>query len=147
MTVTTSHSQDIDVLLQQKKTRQHNDSNMIPMINIVFLLLIFFMIAGQIKPITQAGIEIPVATIEKEAQLQPLRLEMDKHNQLTLNGQAIDLAILQQQLASHHSMKTKVTLIADRRVLAVNLNHVLELFRRQGQSDITLFTQPTGNQP
>lgn len=127
-----------------KAPRPNGDSNMIPMINIVFLLLIFFMIAGQIKPTTQSGIEIPAAPLEESAQLSSWRLEMDQHNQLTLNGDSIDLETLQQRLTANREALSEITLIADRRILAVELNRVLELFRQQNQASVTLFTLPQG---
>ena len=118
----------------------NSDSNMIPMINIVFLLLIFFMIAGQIKPITQPDIEIPVADIDKSLQISPLRVEMNNSNQLIMNGEVIQLETLQNQLSKYTGDEPEITLIADRRVLAADLNKVLELFRQHGRAKITLLT-------
>ena len=37
------------MIVNEPKSYRHNDENMLPMINIVFLLLIFFMLAGAIS--------------------------------------------------------------------------------------------------
>lgn len=129
-----------NVLVAHKKHKQNNDNNMIPMINIVFLLLIFFMIAGQIKPITQADIEVPASTLKEDAIINTTRIAMNKENQLTLNGKSIDLETLEKNINSLSIKQSNITLIVDRRVIAANLNELLELFRLNGQTNITLLT-------
>ncbi len=44
------------MILVQHKPKRHDDSNLIPLINVVFLMLIFFMVAGEIA--VQAPIDI-----------------------------------------------------------------------------------------
>jgi biopolymer transport protein ExbD len=54
-----------------KQRNSSSDDNMIPLINIVFLLLIFFMVAGHIQKRPNASIELPTLThLETPANLQ-----------------------------------------------------------------------------
>ena len=62
---------------------------MIPLINIVFLLLIFFMVAGQIKAQPDQAITLPSTAQLEMAQAQTLRLEMFADGQLSFNGETI----------------------------------------------------------
>lgn len=61
----------------QKVTRSLDD-NMIPAINIVFLLLIFFMVAGQVKT-QNKDINLPQSTTAAESQAGLLFVEIDQH--------------------------------------------------------------------
>lgn len=70
------------------KSRQSGDAsedNMLPMINVVFLLLIFFMLAGQAS--SDADIHPPssVSNLEHSTELV---LGMDRQGQLKLNHQS-----------------------------------------------------------
>ncbi len=47
--------------LYQPQRAHNNDANMIPMINIVVLLLIFFMLAGQIQGYQAKDMRLPDA--------------------------------------------------------------------------------------
>ncbi len=49
-------------LLPLRRTRSTSDSRLIPMINVVFLLLIFFMIAGQISALNPGAVQLPLAS-------------------------------------------------------------------------------------
>lgn len=117
-----------------------DDSNMVPMINVVFLLLIFFMIAGQIHQVSSADLVLPTAASEKPAQLSGLRIEMDRENQVWLQGEAISI----EQLATHisgmeHSFE--VALLIDESVTAQHFDPVLEVFRKVGMARVTLIAQ------
>src|SRR5690606_24728351 len=71
--------------------RTGGDDNIIPMINIVFLLLIFFMVAGQIKAMDSAGVELPDGDLGARARPEAITLAMDSHNRLSLNGTPVPL--------------------------------------------------------
>ena len=48
-------------LIRSKKPNSNSDDNLIPLINIVFLLLIFFMVAGQMQKPLATDITLPVS--------------------------------------------------------------------------------------
>ena len=53
--------------MMEKRKRERRDINLVPLINIIFLLLIFFIVAGTIKKPTPAPVEMPVATSTNSA--------------------------------------------------------------------------------
>lgn len=60
--------------LMARRGTANPDDNLIPLINIVFLLLIFFMVAGQIAPQQDMTIDPPESASEKA--LEPAELEL-----------------------------------------------------------------------
>ena len=52
--------------LQTKEKREYDDDGLLPLVNIIFLLLIFFMIAGVIeKRIVKDDIDLPAAELNR----------------------------------------------------------------------------------
>ena len=52
--------------LQTKERREYDDDGLLPLVNIIFLLLIFFMIAGVIeKRIVKDDIDLPAAELNR----------------------------------------------------------------------------------
>ena len=128
--------------LYPKRSAGNSDDNLIPLINIVFLLLVFFMVAGQISSITDPGIEAPMSESQKPVEAAELELVMKADGSLILGGQPLVLDGLQPavQDAIVTASEVRVALKADRSVKASDLDPVLTVFREQGVSTITLHT-------
>jgi biopolymer transport protein ExbD len=114
------------------KSSQQGDSNMIPMINIVFLLLVFFMIAGHMRDIQDQGIELPVSENGAQAVEKTVTLQLTDKNELYLNGVKTSLEKLDLDLDSLIEANTLLALEADRRVQAVDLDKTLSILRKKG---------------
>ena len=69
------------------RRRAASDDNLIPLINIVFLLLIFFMVAGQMQRPMAADIRLPDIDSQQPAQ-GDIQLELTADGGLWLNQQA-----------------------------------------------------------
>ncbi len=123
------------------KSSQQGDSNMIPMINIVFLLLVFFMIAGHMRDIQDQGIELPVSENGAQAVEKTVTLQLTDKNELYLNGVKTSLEKLDLHLDSLIEANTLLAHEADRRVQAVDLDNTLSILRKKGIFKITLYAQ------
>lgn len=117
------------------KPRPSRDLNMIPLINIVLLLLIFFLIAGQLA--TTPEIQLPVSDSDRPIERHELTLTLDTH--LWLNGEQIGLEALGAALQAATAEKT-IVLRADRDVTAGSLDGVLNVLRAQGITTVTLYS-------
>ena len=117
------------------KPRPSRDLNMIPLINIVLLLLIFFLIAGQLA--TTPDIQLPVSDSDRPIERHELTLTLDTH--LWLNGEQIGLEALGAALQAATAEKT-IVLRADRDVTAGSLDGVLDVLRAQGITTLTLYS-------
>lgn len=119
------------------------DDRLIPLINIVFLLLIFFMIAGQISQQQNQQIRPPLSDSPKEAARPDWMLEVDAGKAMSLNGDAVTLAELPQVLSARSADHTtqQMALKMDRSLRAEDLDEVLNLLRSSGEMTVTLLTQ------
>jgi biopolymer transport protein ExbD len=123
------------------KRRHIGDDNIIPMINIVFLLLIFFMIAGQIKNPLNDDIELPRTPLGSSTEPTPITLELDRQHHLFLNREPVEQQQLNEKLGGLLMGNDVVSLIVDRQVRAAELDKVLAVFRKLGVANLTLYSQ------
>ena len=117
------------------KPRPSRDLNMIPLINIVLLLLIFFLVAGQLANTPE--IQLPVSDSDRPIERHEITLTLDTH--LWLNGEQIGLEALGAALQAATAEKT-IVLRADRDVTAGSLDGVLDVLRAQGITTVTLYS-------
>ena len=91
--------------------------NLTPLIDVVFLLLIFFMISASFSEMTQLVVELPEAEGVAEATDTALMLSIDATGSMTLNGEPVssDPQRLSEAIRQHIRGNTDipVTLSAD----------------------------------
>lgn len=124
------------------KLKQESDDNMIPLINIIFLLLIFYMIAGQIQATQVQGLELPEMSDKTVAQRAPMVLQITHNNKLYLNGENYPIDELAQVIQSQNKeQKNTVNIYADHRLHAKQLNEILDVLRAQDIEKIELISE------
>ncbi len=121
------------------------DDNLIPLINIVFLLLIFFMVAGQIAPQQDMTIDPPASTSQKALEPAELELSLTAAGELRSAGDPIDAAALQTRIVALTQAEEdlRVSLRADTNATAADLDGVFNQLREHGVSTITLHSRLT----
>lgn len=124
-------------LIPVKRQRAEQD-NMIPLINIVFLLLIFFMVAGQMKQPQAEHLAIPETVLGAPAQQGDLQVEYNQQQQLFLAGTPITLAEFSSQLATGAHNKAGVRVHADKTLTAEQLDALLDIFREHNINNVNL---------
>ena len=83
--------------LHSSTAKSGGDDNLIPMINIIFLLLIFFMLAGQIT--LSADVVLPSSISESEMDSNPRQLSLQADGILRLDGEVVEASKLVSALA------------------------------------------------
>ncbi|MEQ3761556.1 MAG: biopolymer transporter ExbD [Alcanivorax sp.] len=130
-----------------KQRNSSSDDNMIPLINIVFLLLIFFMVAGHIQKRPNASIELPTLTnLETPANLQRF-VEINADGMVSMDekamtpeqvGDALSVISTSERMTEGMAEKSnaageltavELTLVVDERVTAAQLESVLSELR------------------
>lgn len=132
--------------LMSVRRSKNTEDNMIPMINIVFLLLIFFMIAGQITAIQSQGIELPETVLGAPIEERQVTLQFTENNQLFFNGSALSLDALNDAFDGLAVGEVNVSLQADKRVKAVDLDKILTILRARNIAKVTLYAEQQGLQ-
>ncbi|GAA3950586.1 biopolymer transporter ExbD [Allohahella marinimesophila] len=106
------------------------EDNMIPLINIVFLLLIFFMIAGTIARAPDADIDLPVTSLsQQQSESDTFHLSLTADERFYRDGTEISFDDLSKQVKQLDKQGTSlVSISADKGLQVPKLYAVLSLF-------------------
>jgi len=116
--------------------------DLIPMINVVFLLLIFFMLTSttslQIKKV-----ELPTAKTAEKNSKQFLTVTIDKDGSLELDGKAITMEALPVHLEKKVAERKNavISIHADKVIEFELFGKVIELAKQAGAVDFMLATE------
>ena len=127
----------------QYKEKKPFKLDLIPMINIVFLLLIFFMLTAT-TPTKEGGkVELPKARTAEKSNKQYLTVTIDKKGVLQLEGVAITLDTLSDQLEKKVSGRknTVIAIHADKVIEFELFGKVIALAKQAGAEDFILATE------
>ncbi len=125
------------------KVKPASDDNMIPLINIVFLLLIFFMVAGQMQQQLAAGLQLPVNADGQQSPATEYRVEMNAQQQLFLNGNEVSTEQMSLQLQSFNN-QGDIQVFLHRQLSAQQIQPLLSLLRQLHITQITLISESEG---
>tara|TARA_B100000686_G_scaffold82541_1_gene89173 strand:+ start:826 stop:1206 length:381 start_codon:yes stop_codon:yes gene_type:complete len=112
--------------------------NMTSMIDIVFLLIIFFMIVSQISETNKEQIELPALSAELEQQSAKVTVNINADSEVIVSGESIGInqlqAMISQELAAvdGNTNRLFVTLRVDRNALTDRANEVMRILNGAG---------------
>lgn len=111
------------------------------LINIVFLLLLFFLANGTILSHQELGIEPPQSSLSKTGSPPHDAIYVDAGGQLKFRGQAMDAPAIAAMLKQERTANSgAIQVVADRRLKAtILLDRLLEL-KRNGLKGASLLT-------
>ena len=118
-----------------------DEERVLPLINIVFLLLIFFMLAGRLAAVDPFRTEPPHSASEGMTQEHEMVVYVAADGRLALDGSTMDETALRSAIARHGASRT-VRLKADGRAAAVRVVAVMELLGAEGVEKLDLLTLP-----
>ena len=116
-----------------------NEDNLLPLVNIIFLLLIFFMLAGVIaKQKELHNVNLASATIEEYIEKDKNTLFINADGTLTLNDQSVSESLLKEKLML---LKIDNILIAaDGSLDSSSLNKILLILSDSKIKNVTLLS-------
>lgn len=127
--------------LRRPRPRKSDDDRILPLVNIVFLLLIFFMIAGQLTRQDLFEISPPetVASSPDDSDEETVLFAAD--GRIAYRGEAADEAGLLAALRARAAGgQTAIRLKADARAEAAAVARLLQRMREAGMRDIRLIS-------
>jgi biopolymer transport protein ExbD len=125
--------------LKNKINKTYNDDNLLPLVNIIFLLLIFFMLAGVIaKQKEMYDIDLASAVIDEYVEKDKHILFIKSNGQVIFNDEAITIKTLDEKLKLIDD-KT-ITIAADKLVTTGKLNNILIKLNKNNISNVTLLS-------
>jgi biopolymer transport protein ExbD len=121
-------------MIRQTPQRRRRDST-IPLINVVFLMLVFFLIAGTVAPPLDPDLEL-VDTTELEGREPPDALVLHADGSLSFRGQSTDA---ETYMADYEGEEVRI--VPDRAASGPRLIEVTGALRRAGAKSVFLVTQ------
>ena len=124
--------------------KKSDDERILPLVNIVFLLLIFFMLAGRLAASDPFDVAPPRSVSEGQIDAQDLLVLVGADGQLALDGEEIERGALQAAVAHRleQSLAIRVRLKADADASATSVILILEILRDAGVKQLMLLTVP-----
>lgn len=127
------------MLLPLPKRDRRMEDNVLPLINVVFLLLIFFMVAGSMQVRAPFRVQPPDTANAADATARPGVLVVGADGQLALGGKMVDKAELRKRLAERDGGEP-LQIKADADMKASRLSDLLALARGAGIAKVQLIT-------
>lgn len=124
-----------------RKKRAEIEINIIPIINIVFLLLIFFIVTGTLKNTDVLPIDAPISKSGEEVFTDPIEILVGKNEiiyELELVSEEQLKELLEESLK--RDAKAEIMLKADADLEAKRLVDVLKTVRKAGVTNLYLIT-------
>ena len=122
-------------------TSKSGEERVLPLINVVFLLLIFFLLAGRLAATDPFPVEAPVSLGGERIGGHDLVVHVGADGSLAFNGAVLSEAGLRAAIA-HRASYATVRIKADGRVEARRVIAVMEILREAGTRRLELLTRP-----
>lgn len=125
----------------QPLTKQKNlDDSMIPAINIVFLLLIFFMIAGHIEA-RNTDLLIPQSKSYSELEIKDILIEVSASGEYLINGKKFNTSLTQALADLNLSPESMITCKVHKTLPVTVLDPILNSVRTLGIRHLNIATE------
>ena len=128
------------MIFYRKKVRK--EVNLIPMINIIFLLLIFFMLTGTIQIRQSSLIEKPKSIYSQNPDLlkrTSILITIDSRGNFYLDNEETSLEKINEELSNTQKSK-KIFLDLDKRSKIVELNKIIKVLKEKGFKSVFVRT-------
>lgn len=134
----------IGKLPQRHKTSM--DENMIPLINIVFLMLIFFMVAGQITLQEPVKVQLPKSISETPTPENPVIVVIGLDGEIAVNQEVVKQSALTSKIseyfeAAKDKKNFRLFVKVDGQLPIESLRKTLSLIKQTGIKRVSLATQ------
>jgi biopolymer transport protein ExbD len=128
-------------LVQPQRRGISDDERILPLINIVFLLLIFFMVAGQLAASDRFAIE-PLSSGSETEPSGGVTVLIGTDERLAVDGERMAITELSETVSARLDAGTnrQVRVKADGRVPALRVVAIMEQLRESGADGIDLLT-------
>lgn len=130
--------------LKNKEKREYEDDGLLPLVNIIFLLLIFFMIVGVIeKNIVRDNMQLPKVELDKFENKDITKIFYDADKNIFINDEIINIGDIGKKIKA--LKVTDVILVADKSLLISEINSVLLELNKNQINNIKLLSTLNAN--
>ncbi len=126
----------------REKRRKRPSINITSLIDVMFLLLIFFMVSTTFAEHPGINLELPTASTAEPNKLEPLTLTLDKDGRMFLNDMRVQERELRAELQkAAKERETTLVLKADRKVPYGHVIRAMDISRQSGIRRIVSLTE------
>ncbi|MEO1722894.1 MAG: biopolymer transporter ExbD [Pseudomonadota bacterium] len=131
-------------IFAKKRSKGDDDERILPLVNIVFLLLIFFMVVGRLSASDPFEVVPPRSLSEGQPANEPLLLAIGPEGELALNGELIEQDALMTRISdlAQEPDAAELRIKSDGRVGAAEVVALMEQLRLAGVASVRLMTVP-----
>ena len=130
--------------LKNKEKREYEDDGLLPLVNIIFLLLIFFMIVGVIeKNIVRDNMQLPKVELDKFENKDITKIFYYADKNIFINDEIIGINDTGKKIKS--LKVTDVILVADKSILISDINNILLELNKNQITNIKLLSTLNAN--
>jgi len=124
------------------RARIHSHLDIAPLIDIVFLLLVFFMLTSTFMVPEAIELELPESSSAQVSDITPIVVSVNQTGQLALNGERIELEQLRAAIEPliKQNADAPITLKSDASTRVQQLLQVMDEIRAAGGTDVALAT-------
>jgi len=133
------------MIVIKEKSRQSLDDKLVPLINIVFLLLIFFMVAGRIEQSHKDDIDVPKVNSSNELPSKAEEIVLLKNGKILSGERVFSVEEFTEQLPSLGLEKEYISIRADSSATAEQLAPIIKTLNSIGQKKIGLIAMSRGD--
>jgi biopolymer transport protein ExbD len=123
-----------------RRERREADVNIAPLIDMVFILLIFFMVTTTFIKDNKLDIERPGAKTAETSNKRTLRVSIGRREEIYVDGKPVKEWMLQSRIREVHARSRidSILVVADRRVESGRLVKVVDQCRLSGVGDVAV---------
>lgn len=125
---------------RNKNRREAATVNIAPLVDVIFLLVIFFAVSTTFLESSGLKLELPQANSTARQELQDLTVWLDADGKLSFDGKVVEPAELREQLreALRDDTEKLVVLRADKATAHGDVVQVMDLIRDAGATGLTI---------
>ncbi|MEO0619191.1 MAG: biopolymer transporter ExbD [Pseudomonadota bacterium] len=126
--------------LRTSRAARRRDADLTGLINIVFLILIFFIVAGALRPFSARDIELAKIDPDAGSKVAPSRLIAFEDGRITWGGTEIELDALATVVPVKTERDTMI-IVADGRLDAARLLDIARRLRAAGHQSVAVMSE------
>lgn len=131
--------------VRSKKSQIRSNVDMTPMLDVVFQLIIFFLVSTTFSVLPGIKMNLPSSTTSEGTSFQGITISAQEDGSLFFNDKKVDYSSLKNELIMFDTGKTKkdefpVSLEADEDVTNGTIVHIFDVIRESGYTVINLRT-------
>lgn len=129
-----------------RTTRKPRQVALISLIDVMFVLLLFFMIAGHLEPISPVPITLPEADSGQLLDEGPVKVSMASDGRILVNDGMFNATTVAAELSRQLATNSErvITIKADANLEANKLVTLLEQVRKAGGVNLSIVTESQG---